>query len=329
MHIRFVQRGWSPDEIDPTREPMVRLLSTPLFHIGGLGDLLATHIAGEVLVLTTGRFDAGNVLEVIERERIGAWGTVPTMVSRVLDHATFSERDLSQLRTVYMGGSPVAPALRERLARALPHLARRSGVTWGMTETCGAVTTGAGAEIDSRPYCVGRIAPTIEVDVADQAVDGLGELRVRAPTLMSGYRGSGPLGLDPGGWLRTGDVGRIDSEGFVYVTGRRKDIIIRGGENVSAASVEAWLAEQPEIAAAAVVGLPDADLGEAVAAAVVLRPDAEITPTTLRDRARGALASYSIPTRWQIGHQPLPTNDVGKIDKRVVIAQWNSSTASV
>jgi long-chain acyl-CoA synthetase len=321
LHNKFVLRGWTPDEVDPSQPNPIRLVSTPLFHIGGLGDLLLTLLSGETIVLVEGRFDPVEVLSLIERERVRSWGAVPTMVSRLLDHPGFDDYDLSSLRSVALGGSPVAPALRARLESVLPHLHQRSSVTWGLTEACGSVTIGAGADLDDRPGCVGRPLPTVEVST-NPSDDGQGELLVRSPTVMNGFWGEPGPPTDDEGWLHTGDLGRVDSDGYVYVTGRSKDVIIRGGENVAAAQVEAWLNAQPEVAAAAVVGLAHRDLGEEVAGALLLRPGFTISEAELHERGRLALPAFAVPTRWWFSTEPLPTNDIGKTDKRRLAAIW-------
>lgn len=317
-----------PDQIPDDIEPSVTLVGLPLFHIGAIQLLLVPLMTGSKVVFLEGRFDAGAVLRLVESEGVTMFSGVPTMMERILRHPDLTRRNLSSLRTVVLGGSPVSRELLERIATALPDTRRRVGQTYGLTEAGGVVSTGVGADIESHPGCSGRLAPVVQARVVDPGEDGAGELLVRSPAGMDGYWG---LDDDPtvtaDGWIRTGDIGRVDEDGYLYLTGRSKEIIIRGGENVSAAAVEAALARHPAIVEAAVVGLPDPDLGEVVAAAVTVA-DGEVPSVAALDQwARENLARFAVPARWWI-RSSLPVSDAGKVLKRELILEWPRDVAA-
>jgi long-chain acyl-CoA synthetase len=276
-----------------------------------------------------GRFDAGVFLRLVEAEGVTMFSGVPTMMERILAHPDLGRYEVSTLRTVVLGGAPVSGELLGRIRTAMPNTRRRVGQTYGLTEAGGVVSTGVGAEIESHPGSSGRLAPVVEARVANPGPDGTGELLVRSPAGMDGYWGQpGDPTISADGWIRTGDIGRVDQDRYLYVTGRSKEIIIRGGENVSAAAVEAALARHPAIAEAAVVGLPDPDLGEIVAAAITLA-DSQVPSVDELDRwARHNLAHFAVPAQWWICSE-LPTNDAGKILKRDLIAAWPQTSPPV
>jgi long-chain acyl-CoA synthetase len=318
----LVLTGRLPTELPPGHPGTVSLLSVPLFHLAGIQTSCTTLLTGGKLVFLSGRFDPAEVLALIEHERVRVWGSVPTMVSRVLDHPGLTRRDTSSLRSVPMGGAAVSPDLRQRVAASFPGVKSGAGSLYGLTEAGGVLAAGSGPDLDDRPGCVGRALPVVELRIAGPGPDGVGEIQARTPTATDGYLGDPVPLADPDGWISTGDLGRIEEPGWLYVTGRSKDIIIRGGENVACAHVEQALLRHPDVLEAAVVGLPDADLGEEVAAVVVLRRGARAGVAELRRHAGTELARFERPARWWLRYGPLPVNATGKILRREIRSEW-------
>jgi long-chain acyl-CoA synthetase len=309
------------------------LHTLPLFHVGGLQALGMSFLTGGKMVFLSGRFDAAKVLELIERERVSSWACVPTMLARVVEHPDVSSRDTNSVRSLTAGGSSVPKELAGRAAIAFPNMAKGMAAVYGLTEAGGTVTTASGRHMLEHPGTIGRPMPVVELRLAptgDAELDALGgEIQVRAPGVMLGYWGGavGDGGVDEQGWLHTGDLGRRDEDGWMYLVGRKKDIIIRGGENIASAHVESRLRAHPEVAEVAVVGLPHADLGEEVAAVVVARPGASLEAASLAEFAAQELARFEVPSRWWIRAEPLPTNAVGKILKRTLVTDWPDESA--
>ncbi|MCW2779063.1 MAG: AMP-binding enzyme family protein [Frankiales bacterium] len=322
LHALLDVAGRLPHELDLSRPPTVTLLSGPLFHVGGLQPLLLSLLTASTVVFLSSGFDAREVLDLLERERVRVWGAVPTMVVRVLAEPSLPGRDLASLRSVSLGGAPVSPRLLERMRAAFPQAARGVSTVYGLTEAGGTITSASGALMVDHPDTAGRPVPLAEVRVLAPGPDGCGEIVVRTPSQMLGYWGGSAAGLlDQDGWLHTGDVGRVEG-GLLYLTGRSKDVVIRGGENVAAAHVEAALGTHPGVAAAAVVALPDDEYGEVVAAAVQVHEGTSVAVEELRAHVSGLLAGFEVPTQWWLLTDDLPVSASGKVDKRAVRAGW-------
>jgi acyl-CoA synthetase (AMP-forming)/AMP-acid ligase II len=306
-----------PHHIDTDAPQTVSLASTPMFHVGGLSNLLSNFLTGGRVVIPEGRFDAGQILGLIEREGVHSWGGVPTMAIRVLEHPDFDSFDLSTLRSFPLGGAAVPTALLDRMRIKLPQLASRGlGNTWGMTEAGGFLTAATSRDLEQHPGTVGRPYPVVELAIDRPDVDGVGEILARSPTVMNGYAGIDDGTVDDEGWLRTGDLGRL-LDGYLFIEGRAKDIVIRGGENIGCGQVEAALSSHPAVVEVAAIGLPHPDLGEELAAVIVHRAG-EPAPTEeeLRAHVSDMLAHFAIPTRWHISTTALPTLPGEKYDKR-------------
>lgn len=317
-----------PHDIPDDQPANTALHTLPLFHVGGLQALGMSFLTGGKMVFLPGRFDPAAVLELIEREGVTSWACVPTMLARVVDHPDAAARDTGTLRSLTAGGSSVPVDLAARAARAFPNMVKGMSSVYGLTEAGGTVSAASARGMVEHPGTIGRPLPVVEVRLAptgDIELDVLGgEILVRAPGVMLGYWGAPPeqRGVDEQGWLHTGDIGRMDSDGWLYLVGRRKDIIIRGGENIAAAHVEGRLRAHPDVVEVAVLGLPHADLGEEVAAAVLPRAGTTPDPAELAAFAAEELARFEVPTRWWVRDEPLPTNAVGKVLKRELLADW-------
>ncbi len=297
------------------------LLSVPLFHATGCHSILVTNILVGGKLVMMHHWDAGRALELIERERITSFGGVPTMVLQVLDHPDFAHRDTSSVKSVGYGGAPAPPDLVKRIKEHFNSSPASNG--YGLTETSSLSTMNSGADYVAKPDSVGPPVPVVTVKVVDP--DGLevpsgdiGELWIKGPNVVKGYwnKPEATAAVITEGWLHTGDVARLDDEGFVYIVDRAKDMLIRGGENVYCVEIEGVLYEHPAVAEAAVIGIPHPTLGEEVGAVVTLLPGHDATQADLQDFVRSRLAGFKVPVRvWFYGRE-LPRNPAGKVLKR-------------
>jgi long-chain acyl-CoA synthetase len=305
------------------------LLSVPLFHATGCHSILVSNTAAGNKLVMMHHWDAERALELIERERITTFGGVPAMVMQVLDSPTFAERDTSSVRAVAYGGAPAPPELVRRIKEHFPVSAPSNG--YGLTETSSVTTMNTGDDYVRKPDSVGPPVPVCDVAVVPDGFAGdepppdrsrapevTGELWIKGPNIVRGYwnRPEETAATFTRGWLHTGDIGRIDEEGFVFVVDRAKDMVIRGGENVYSVEVEAALFEHAAVADVAVIGVPHPILGEEVGAAVLLRPGTKVTADELSSHARERLAGFMVPTHFWFLSDPLPRNPQGKVLKR-------------
>jgi long-chain acyl-CoA synthetase len=281
-----------------------------------------TLLSGGKVIFLEGRFDPVQALQIIERERVRVWGGIPAMVSRVVGHPDLHSYDTSSVASIPMGGAAIPEELRRKVQEAFPNTKKRVGSLYGHTEAGGVLAAGSGADLDSRPGCVGRALPVVELRIGNPDADGVGEILARTPTATAGYLGDDTALHDADGWIRSGDLGRLDEESYLYLVGRSKDIIIRGGENIACAHVENCLLAHPDVLEAAVVPLPHAELGEEVGACVVLRePDGSMAEE-LERFAAARLARFEVPTSWWLRCEPLPTNPSGKVLKNELARAW-------
>lgn len=312
-----------PHELAPDAPSTVSLLTMPLFHMGGIQIAVTTLLTGGTLVLQEGRFDPVTVLTLIEREKVRVWGSVPTMILRVIEHDRFGQFDTSSVRSIPMGGSVVSDELRARVRKAFPATQKRVGSLYGMTEAGGVVAAGSSAEMEGQAKgCLGRPLPVVEVRIDGPDEKGVGEIMVRTPTMTHGYLNDPRPITDAQGWFATGDRGWLGHDGYLYLAGRSKDIIIRAGENIACVHVEQCLLQHDAVMEAAVLPLPHPDLGEEVGAVVVVRPGADVTADVLRSHAATLLGQHEVPSRWWLRSAALPTNATGKIAKREIAVQW-------
>jgi len=269
------------------------------------------------------KWDAGRALELIEREKITNFSGVPTMGRELLMHPDWATRDTSSLQGMGGGGSAVQPDLVHKIAGALKQGQPSTG--YGMTETCGIITANSSRLYVERPDSCGPLVPTLEGKLVDEEGNDLprdpntvGILCVRGAVTIKGYLNRPEANAETikNGWLNTGDIARIDADGFVYIVDRAKDMVIRGGENVYCSEVEAAIYTHEAIAEAAVFGVPDERLGEEVAAVIVLRPRSSLTEEELRVHLSVTLAKHKIPSRVWFRSESIPRNATGKFLKR-------------
>jgi len=305
------------------------LLSVPLFHATGCHALLVTNTAAGGKLVMMHHFDPERALELIERERITVFGGVPAMVMQVIDSPDFATRDTSSVQSISYGGAPCPPDLVRRIKEHFPTGAPGNG--YGLTETSAMTTMNSGDDYVRKPDSVGPPAPVCDVAVVPEDWAGeepptgtapdptrTGELWIKGPNVVRGYwnRPDATAASFTRGWLHTGDVARIDEEGFVHIVDRAKDMIIRGGENVYCVEVEAALHEHPAVADCAVIGVPHPVLSEEVGAVIVLRPGTDVGADELSRHVRERLAAFNVPSRYWFRAEPLPRNPAGKILKR-------------
>jgi long-chain acyl-CoA synthetase len=305
--------------------PPTSLLTSPLFHVAGVHSVVCTALStGAKLVFTTGKFDPEQVMQLIERERVSVWGAVPTMLHRVVHSPAVGKYDLSSLRTITFGGAPTAPETIEKAREVLPVAPTMSNL-YGLTETHGVATTNGGKDLLGRMTSVGRPLPVLDVrvvgDDGDAVADGtLGQIAIFGPTVTPGYwnRPEATAEAIRDGWLYTGDLGYRDEEGFFFIVDRAKDMILRGGENVYCAEIENCLAAHPAIDEAAIIGVPDPELGERVKAVVRLATGATLDVDAVRQHVARHMAAFKVPEIVEFIRVPLPRNPAGKILKNLL-----------
>ncbi len=301
------------------------LLTSPLFHVGGIHSGVCTALtAGAKVVFSSGKFDAEQAMQLIERERITVWGAIPTMLHRVVHHPKVKDYDLSSLRSISFGGAPTPPETIEKAREVLP-IEPSFANAYGLTETHGVATLNGGKDLLGRKTSIGRPIPVLEMKIVDE--DGralgenkLGELLIYGPTVTPGYwnRPEATAETVRAGWLHTGDLGYRDREGFYFVVDRAKDMILRGGENVYCVEIENCLADHPEIDEAAIVGVPDTELGERVKAIVRRVPGSTLGDDAVRKHVAAHLASFKVPELVEFTDRPLPRNPAGKLLKNLL-----------
>jgi long-chain acyl-CoA synthetase len=299
----------------------VTLVTTPLFHVTANNCVAyLTTAAGGAMVLMY-RWDAGEALKLIERERVSGCSGVPVMAREILSHPDFAKTDTSSLLTLGGGGAPLHPDLVQKIDTSVATARPNTG--YGMTETCGIITSISGDFFVDRPASAGPVMPSYEAKCVDDAgrevAQGeIGELWVRGAPVIKGYinRPEATAESITDGWLHTGDIARIDEDGFVFIVDRKKDMVLRGGENVYCAEVEAAMHRHHAVAECCVFGVADDRLGEEVAAAVVLRPNHTVSAHELREHCAVNISKHKIPRYIWILTEPLPRNASGKFLKR-------------
>jgi long-chain acyl-CoA synthetase len=307
------------------------LLSVPFFHATGCHSILAASTAiGNKLVMMY-KWDPERALELIERERLAQFGGVPAMVWQVLESPSFRKRDLSSVTSIAYGGAPAPPELVARIEQEFPKVAPSNG--YGLTETSSVTTFNSAEDYLRKPDSVGAPVAVCDVRVVDE--DGedvpageIGELWIKGPNVVKGYWNDPEATAETftDGWLHSGDLGRVDEEGFVYIADRAKEMLIRGGENIYCVEVENALYSHPAVMDAAVIGLPHRVLGEEVGAVAQIGPGAEVTEAALRQHVAAQLAAFKVPIRIELRREPLPRNAAGKILKRQLKQELTGET---
>ncbi len=297
------------------------ILIVPLFHVTGCVAVMMSCFASGAKLVVMYKWDVDKALEIIEREHITNFVGVPTQSWDMVQSPRFAEFDTSSLRDVGGGGAPAPPALVAKVAESFV----KGGPTigYGMTETNAYGPGNRGPDYIRKPTSTGRVVPTVQIEVRDPdgqplPVGERGEIWFKGPNLIRGYwnRPEATAEVLVDGWLRSGDLGHVDEEGFVFVEDRVKDMILRAGENVYCAEVEAAIYEIDAVHEAAVFAVPHERLGEEVGVAVLLKDGATLTADELRSAVGKSLASFKVPTHVFFRDEPLPRNASGKMLKR-------------
>ncbi|MEX2293641.1 MAG: class I adenylate-forming enzyme family protein [Acidimicrobiales bacterium] len=313
----------------------VSLFTSPLFHVSGCHSTLVVGLlAGLKLVMPEGRFTPETALQLIAEHKVTVWATVPTMVWRVCEHPDRHSYDTTSVRSVAFGGSPSADELQRMIRETFPNVSSTSNA-YGLTETSSVATVISGQDALDRPTSVGPPVPTVHVkilgdDGTEVAVGETGEVCIAGPILMAGYWRKAEAtaeAIDTDGWLHTGDIGHVDADGFVYITDRKKDMIIRGGENIYCVEIEQRLVNHPHIADAAVIGVPHPELGEEVKAVVQIEAGETLTEAEVRQWVADGLAAFKVPAYVDISPDKLPRNASGKLLKNVLRGEGDVSFA--
>ncbi|KAF0186105.1 MAG: AMP-dependent synthetase and ligase [Hyphomonadaceae bacterium] len=317
----YIRRGEKPPEPDPTLPRKASLMSIPLFHVTACHSVMVVSMAAGTKIVMMHKWDALKALEIIECEQITSLGGVPTIAWQILEHPQFDEFNVDSVEVVSYGGAPSAPELVKRIVEGFPNV--QPGQGYGLSETSAAVTLNIGEDYRAKPTSCGPISPINDVKVIggdgkEVALGEVGELWVKGPNVVVGYWNKPEATAEAfqNGWFKTGDLVKMDDEGFLYIVDRAKDMIIRGGENVYCAEIEDILYKHPEVFDAAIVGVPHKQLGEEVGAAISVPEGVEVTLEEIKALVGAHLASFKVPVHLKVFHEPLPRNANGKIMKR-------------
>lgn len=295
------------------------LLVFPLFHTSGCSAVFLTALTNGGKLVMMDRWDADQALALIEAEKITAFGGVPTMHWDLLRSSKFDDHDLSSLMSLSCGGQALPLNLlgeiKERFPRAF------IGAGYGMTETSGAIAQANGEAFLSNPKASGQVLPMVDVQITGddgQALPSgdIGEIWVKGATLMQGYYGRPEETAKSmsGDWFKTGDIGRLDDNGYIYIVDRKTDMVISGGENIYCAEVEQALGQHPSVLQVTTFGVADDRLGERLVASFVVTDDT-VTTDALMTYAKETLAAYTLPTDITVQTRSFELNAMGKVEK--------------
>ncbi|MFC7296691.1 class I adenylate-forming enzyme family protein [Marinobacter aromaticivorans] len=324
-HINQFANAMGGISLYQLQEGETHLLAGPMFHTAAGSRVYTATLMGIHTVILS-RFDVVSVMELVHEYRINTTQIVPTMLQMLLDHPRFPEFDLSSLRLITYGGAPMPVALMERALRVLPGTG--FGQSYGMTEASPVVSVlnsddhSLAPERRARLVSVGRAAPHVNVRVVgpDRRRLGsgeVGEIAVRGANIMKGYWRAPELtrAVLEDGWYYTGDSGFLDDDGYLFLVGRMKDMIVSGGENVYPIEIENILSRHPDVKECAVIGVPHEKWGESVHAVIRVSEDACVSGQDIIDYCRARIAHYKCPTAVTFMEQPLPVSTVNKILK--------------
>ena len=302
------------------------MLAFPLFHTSGCSAVFLTTMSSGGKLVLTDRWDGSNALQLIEKERITTFGGVPAMFWDMFQSPDYDKRDLSSLMSLSCGGQALPLNLLEEIKGRFPKA--YIGAGYGMTEMSGAVSQANGEAFLANSEASGQVLPMTDVKIVDdegaELVTGMvGEILTKGATLMSGYYGleDETKAAFDNGWYKTGDVGRMDDNGYIYIVDRKTDMVISGGENIYCAEVEQVLGKHPAVMMASSFGVPDDRMGERLVAALQLS-DSSVSSLDLLNFAKSNMAAYKIPTDFVIVDKPFELNAMGKVEKHKIRAEY-------
>jgi long-chain acyl-CoA synthetase len=317
----FLRRGEMPPVPSPNDPQRSSLLSVPFFHATGCFAVMNPSIAAGAKIVLMRKFEPELAMQLIERERVTQAGGVPTIAWQLIEHPNRHKYDLSSLEAVSYGGAPSAPELVKKIVEVFPKSAAGNG--WGMTETSATHTSNSAEDYQNRPDSCGPAVPACDIKIMN--IEGtrelprgeVGELWAKGPNIVKGYwnKPEATAATFVDGWVRTGDLARMDDEGFCFIIDRAKDMLIRGGENIYCIEVENVLYEHPAVMDAALVAVPHKQLGEEPGAVVYLKPGMSASEDELRKLVAGKLAAFKVPVKIVFWEETLPRNANGKILK--------------
>jgi long-chain acyl-CoA synthetase len=313
-----LRRGEAPPGLDAAKR--VTLLAVPFFHATGCQAVMIPNVIGGGTLVLMHRWDPEAAMALIARERCTHAGGVPTIAWQLIAHPARAQYDLSSLEVISYGGAPAAAQLVRGIKEAFP--AVTPGCGWGMTETSATFTTHYAQDYEAHPDSCGRALPVCAMRIVGP--DGeilppgeVGELWAKGPNVVRGYwkKPAETAESFVDGWIKTGDLAKLDAEGFCYIVDRKKDMLIRGGENIYCIEVENVLYQHPAVMDAALVGIAHPTLGEEPVAVVTLKPETSATEQELRAFVAAHLAAFKVPVRIVFFPGLLPRNPQGKILK--------------
>ncbi|MEX0846251.1 MAG: class I adenylate-forming enzyme family protein [Ilumatobacteraceae bacterium] len=318
----------APPVADGPPKQAVFMAPTPLFHVTACNCLLHPATLTGARIVFTYKWEPGRALELIEREGVTNFSGVPTMSRELLMHPDWETRDTSTLQGMGGGGAALQPDLVGKINGALKNGVPTTG--YGLTETHGIVTANSARFFVEKPASCGPVVPTLDAKLVDDegndlpaGPDTVGQLCVRGAVVIKGYLNRPEATADSirDGWFNTGDIAKIDEDGFVFIVDRAKDMVLRGGENIYCSEVETVIYQHDDVAEAAVFGVPDERLGEEVGVAIVLRPGTELSATELQAFLGERMAKHKVPTHIWFLDEQLPRNANGKFVKRELRTQ--------
>ena len=303
--------------------PPAALLCLPLFHVSGCHSIFLLSLRAGRKIVMMYKWDIKKALELIEQERVTTLSAVPSMAYELLLSEEFDKHDTSSLSGYGCGGTACPTHLPGLIYQKAPK--SFPGTGYGMTETNGTTASSSGDLFKHKPHSTGIIAPIVEVDIRDDAGRSLplntsGEIFVKSPTVVQGYWNKPEATTESfvDGWLRTGDIGYVDDEGYVFIVDRAKDMIIRGGENIYSAEIETALQQHPGVHEVAAFGVPHEVLGEELCVAIIPMKGHTLTEQEIADFMRARVAHYKVPAHIEIRSEPFPRNATGKVLKKAL-----------